>query len=123
MTAFLLMTVPNSLADPSAELFWNLAAIGAALFVAYSVALVAVGPQIGDPKHQNWLGSSCALGVLGVSAIGTSLALASFREADNSGLIDIVGLCWIVTNLVLLAVFIALLPAIAASWRSQIDDN
>jgi hypothetical protein len=121
--SFLLMAVPSSLADPSAELFWSLAAIGATLFVAYSVSLVAVGPRIGDPAHKNWLGSICTLAVGGVSAIAASLALAAFRQAENTGLIDIVGLCWIAANFVLLGLSIALLPAIWASWREPVDDG
>lgn len=111
------MTISISPTDLPAELFWSLAALGAGLFIAYSVALVGIGPQIGDPERQNWLSSSCALGVLSASAIAISLGLGAFVEAQNSAWIEILGLCWIAANLVLLAIFIALLPAIAASWR------
>lgn len=118
--AFVLATVlPLSPKDLPSELFWHLAEIGAGLFVAYSVALVGVGPRIGEPEHKKWLASSCALGVLSLSAIGVSLVLASFRDAADAGSIEIVGLCWIAANLILLGAFIALLPVIAASWRES----
>lgn len=120
--SFRLMTLWLSPADLSAGLFWSLAEIGAALFIAYSIALVGVGPRIGAPEHRNWLASGCTLGVLGLSAIGLSLGLASLHETGRSASTEVLGLCWIAANLVLLGAFIALLPAIAASWRDPAED-
>lgn len=109
--------------DLSAELFWTLAQVGAGLFVAYSVALVGLGPRVDDPEHKNWLGSICALGVAGVSAIGLSLLLATSWEAGHSGWVDITGLCWIAANFVLMGLTIALLPLIASSWRESATED
>jgi hypothetical protein len=120
---FLLTAVTFSLSDLSSTLFWHLAEIGAGLFVAYSVALVGVGPRIGEPERRKWLASSCSLGVLSLGAIALSLVLASLHDGNDSDAVEIAGLSWIAANLLLLGSFIALLPAIAASWRDPAIDD
>jgi hypothetical protein len=120
--SLLVMAWGWSLTDPSADLFRDLAALGAALFVAYSVAAGTTGPRLHKGSHQNWLGSSCGLGIGGLTGIAMSIGLAAYRDAGHAGALDVVGLCWIVANLTLLGVFVAMLPAISSSWRASDDD-
>jgi hypothetical protein len=116
--AFLVLAASFSPADPEPDLFRDLAALGVALFIAYSVATGATGPSFKETNvHRNWLGASCGLGVAGFVAIAVSVALTAYREAGHAGTLDIVGLCWVAATLTLLGVFIAVLPAISSSWR------
>lgn len=106
-----------SVADPSAELLWRLAEIDAALFIAYSVAAVGTGPRFDDGIRRNWLGAICGLGVCVLSGVFVSLALAAYREAGHSGVIDRAGACWSTATMLLVGGFIAFLPAVVSSWR------
>lgn len=65
---------------------------------------------------ENWLGVTCGLGVSGFLAIGSSIALAAYRDAGHVGWLDILGLCWVVTGLGLLGLFVAVLPWATYNW-------
>ena len=120
---FALVFASISTGEPSPELFWHLAEIGGALFIAYSVGLVGLGHRIGTHSHRNWLASVCTIGGLSLGSIGASIALAASREAGHSTWFDLWGLYWSVANLTLTGFVVALLPLVAASWREPEPDD
>lgn len=106
------------LADPSADTFRDLAQAGAALFVAFAVATAGASAFAGGDlkEHLAWVGAICGLGISGFLAIGSSVALAAFREAGHAGWLDIFGLCWTGSSFALLGILVAALPYATFRW-------
>jgi hypothetical protein len=116
--AFLLMAVSISPANPTQQLFHDLTEVGAAFFIAYSIAIAGAGSRARDPlEHLNWLGVSCGLGISGLLAIAMTVALAAYREAGHADALSTVGLCWTLASLTLMGILIALLPLAVYQWQ------
>jgi len=107
-----------SIADPSAEVFRDLAQIGAAVFIAFAITTAGAAGITGDDLklHLNWLGISCGLGLVGFLGILASAALAAFRDAGHAGVLDLLGFYWILSGLLLLGCLVAMLPYAAFRW-------
>jgi hypothetical protein len=120
LIALLLWSVAEwfSVASPSAQIFRDLAQIGAALFVAFAIATAGASAFSGGniKDHINWVGVTCGLGVAGFLAICSSVALAAYRDAGHAGWLDILGLSWVVSGLGFLGLFVALLPYATFHW-------
>jgi hypothetical protein len=115
----------NDFADPSPALLYNLAQIGAALFIAYAITTAGAAVYTGkDLKgHLSWLGFTCAGGIAGFSGIVFSVGLAAYRDADHASWADLLGLSWIVTSFGLLGFAVALLPWMTYHWSRQEDSG
>jgi hypothetical protein len=113
------------LADPSPQLFRDLAQIGSALFIAYAVATAGAASFTGkDLKlHLSWLGFTCGGGITGLLALASSVGLAAYREAGHGSWQDILGLCWVVTGIGLLGLAVALLPWTTYHWSRPNDSS
>jgi hypothetical protein len=111
----------GDLAHPSAALFRDLMQVGIGVLIAFAVA--TAGVRVRDSKklsqHLNWIGYSSGLGVMGLVAIAASVALAAYREAGHASALDIIGVCWIVTSLLLMGVVVAALPYAVYSWSDN----
>jgi len=109
---------------PSPQLFGDLSQIGTGIFVAFSVAIAGTGIRVGEDlaEHLNWLGNSCGVGIAGLIAIGTSVALAAYRGAHHVGSLDVIGLCWIVAALLMMGLLVAILPYAAFVWSRPPTD-
>jgi len=108
----------SGVSDPSANTFRDLSQVGAAMFVAFAVATAGASAFTGGDlkNHLNWLGATCGLGLSGFLAIGSSVALAAFREAGHAGWLDILGLCWVGSAVAFLGGTVAILPYAAFNW-------
>jgi len=106
------------IAHPSAEVFRDFIQVGSAVFIAFSVATAGAAVFTGgDLKlHLNWLGSTCGLGLTGFFGILASVALAAYREAGHSGWIDLLGLYWVASGILLLGCLVAVLPYAVFRW-------
>jgi hypothetical protein len=114
----------RSVAVPAADVFRDLAQIGAALLIAFAVATTGASKTIGKDlrDHLNWLGVTCGLGLCGFLAVAGSVALTAHRKAGHSGWLDILGLCWAATCLGLIGILVAFLPYAAFRW-SRLDGS
>jgi hypothetical protein len=110
-------------AAPSAELFGQLAQIGATLLVAYSVAIVAAERQLrtksSKDEHEDWLGFSVGAGACGLLGIILAVGLSAHRDAGHANLLDDIGLWWCVSSIGVLGLTIAILPLASYSWRTS----
>lgn len=108
---------------PSAELFGQLAQIGATLLVAYSVAIVAAEQQLrtkgSRDVHEDWLGFSVGAGVCGLLGIILAIGLSAHRDAGYANLLDDIGLWWCVSSIAVLGLMIAILPLASYLWRTS----
>ncbi|HEV7771468.1 MAG TPA: hypothetical protein VGO66_12535 [Solirubrobacterales bacterium] len=123
-TGLLVATAGLSAGDPSPQLLRDLAQLGAALFIAYSVATAGASFSEGriPEEHLNWLGSICGVGASGLVGIGAGIALAAHREAGNASALDVIGLCWVIASIALMGLFVAALPYAVYSWRRSAQD-
>lgn len=110
-----------SVADPSPEVFRDLADVGAAVFIAFAVATAGAAAFTGGnlKLHLNWLGSACGVGLSGFFGILASVALAAYREAGHASWLDLFGLFWILAGITLLGSLVAALPYAAFNWSRQ----
>jgi membrane protease YdiL (CAAX protease family) len=101
-----------SISHPSPQLLRDLTQVGAALFVAYAIAIAAIRPEPGEDEkdHRNFLWGFIGIGMCGLSALGVGLALTAYREAGHAGTLDVVGLCWMVAAFLVLGLLVALYP-------------
>jgi hypothetical protein len=112
------MTSFVSVSDPSAEVFRDLAQIGAAVFIAFAISTATAATITGaDLKlHLRWLGNTCGLGLTGFFGTLASVGLAAYRDAGHSGWLDLLGLFWVIAGIVLLGCLVATLPYATFRW-------
>lgn len=110
-----------SIADPSGQLLRDLAELGGALFIAFSIAFAGAATleKSSADWQLDWVGTACGFGISGLIAIGAALGIAAYREAGHSGALDIIGLCWIVSAIGLMGFLVAILPFAAYSWQKS----
>lgn len=108
-----------SLPDPSAEVFHDTAQIGVGLLIAFSVAVAGVNARDGESprSHLEWLCFDAGVGLTGLTAIAVSIALAAYREAGHTGVLDKVGLAFIASALFMLGLVVALQPYLSFYWK------
>lgn len=110
-------------APPSAELFGQLAQIGATLLVAYSVAIVAAERRLRTKSskgtHEDWLGFSVGAGICGFLGIVLAVGLGAHRDAGHANVLDDIGLWWCVSSVSVLGLMIAVLPLASYEWRTS----
>jgi hypothetical protein len=119
--AFWAAAESSSVVHPSAQLFRDLAQLGAAIFIAFAIATAGAATFTGGELklHVNWLGAACGLGLSGFLGIAASVALAAYREAGHSSWFDIFGLCWAGVSILLLGCFVAVLPYATFRWSKS----
>lgn len=112
-------------AHPSAEVFRDLQDVSVGIVLAFVIATAGVRIRVGDElrAHVNWLGITSGLGLAGFVAIGLTVALASYREAGNTGLVDVIGLCWIASALLVIGCLVAILPYALYQWNRPLDQR
>lgn len=118
LTAGVLAT---NLPNPSEQTFRDLAQLDGVLFVAFAVAIAAVGPRSGQriDDHLNWLGFGSGVAICGLIAAGSALALAAYREAGHGGSLATIGFCWSAVAILMLGLLVALLPLVFVSSNAD----
>jgi hypothetical protein len=108
-------------AHPSVELLHQLTQVGAALLVAYSVAIAGfergLRKKTAKNAHEHWLGYAAGVGMCGLVGIAATLALAAHREAGHANLLDDAGFGWALASIGMLGLFVAALPIGSYEWR------
>jgi hypothetical protein len=113
---FALSTIPA--ASPS--LLENLALVGAALLIAYTVEAVWLAQRAEiDEEYEEWLGFLVGTGLAGLLAIAFALLLSDHRVAGHDNLVDDFGLAWVVVSLIILGGVLVVQPLLAMRFRSD----
>lgn len=113
---FALNTIPTA----SPALLENIAQIGAALLIAYTVEAVWLAQRAEmDDEYEEWLGFLVGTGIAGLLAIAFALLLSGHRAAGHDNLIDDFGLAWAVISLAILGGVLVLQPVLAMRYRAD----
>jgi len=117
----------HDVAPPSVELLHELTQVGAAVLVAYSVALAGAERDLrrrtARRAHERWIGFAAGAGIGGLAGIALTLALAAHREAGHANLLDDIGFGWALASIGMLAFFVAALPIASYEWRRNPDPD
>jgi hypothetical protein len=110
-------------AYPDSGFMYAIAQVGIAVVFAYIIETVWMIERVNrnDDDHRDWLGMTTGLAIAGLAGVAVALAVGGHRAAGHANFLDLLGLWWAVTSLVLLGVLVIIQPLLADVIRGKAE--